>query len=524
MRILSRGLTACIVWLLGIPPAFAASSKLSQAELAELEGKVCTMYVVQQLRLTPAQKRELLRIRAKLTPVAEEYVRMNEAWHRDLRKYLKLYVGHYVLHGEYPTGKLQRALEQVEVGWSRRVHFIRTRSAPIADPFADSLSDRQKERLGKVTRSPFWVVGAHPIYIHAAVEDRTDPKASARRRGMVDWQRARWGVLTRAGYFCLAPYLEEALGVKSPSFPHWWDAGARIVEVWGEGVATRLTFLAGLNLDEAQLRMIAKTMRKCVPELEPERLLYVDVGEKCIRNAYTKALQKAEKTLARNRRFSEEDMRALVKIREAEKQRATKGLMPQAKVVAKVQAVVEKSLTESQIVRMITANRCMMPVRDAADAVRAGLVVQDRLNRIGKHLDLARQHQNWGTEACDGWWRQRMYEFTGGEGAFQRLTEPEKEETIQTAWRTVEEARRMSGDQYVAKRDGLCRDLLLLDKGTKCTDADLLRKLDDREWRKERTQAVIANEFCGQFTLALIEERLKQLEGGKRSGRRKRRK
>jgi hypothetical protein len=213
------GIVLGIGWLVGAG-ALSAADGLNRAGPAELEAKVCTMYVVRQLRPTATQKQELLRIRQEVVPMAAEYLESQRAWRRASRKAVSDYVEYSTRTGKFPPERIQKGLLAFDHPLIHMPRAFRLKAGPIADRFGDVLSTRQKTFLGKVAKERWRVVGADYLMEGGSREDETDSNLAEGERKRALSTRLMKGTFTRGGHIAVTPYLEEALGSAQSSFPH----------------------------------------------------------------------------------------------------------------------------------------------------------------------------------------------------------------------------------------------------------------------------------------------------------------
>ena len=507
-------------WLVGAV-ALGATDRLNRVGLAELEAKVCTMYVVRQLRLTGTQKQELLRIRQELAPIAGEHLKRLQTWRKATRKAVPDYVEYSTRTGKFPPERIQKGLEAFDHPLLHMPRAFRLKAGPIADRFGDVLNTRQKAFLGKVSREKWRVVGADYLMEGWSREDETDGGLTKEQRKMALSTRLMKGTFTRAGHIAVAAYLEEALGSAQSDFPHWWDMDLAITRQKRVAVSHKLTFLLGLHLEAEQMVDIVKCLRRYLPRAGRVPAYGEDLATKEGR-AYIKLLKKAGKTLGRGRPFPAEKMTKLQQARHLwldTQGKAKQGPSAAAKrhsAGMRICAAVRKTLSESQATRLLVMELCAVPNASVKDTARAGQVAGSRAAEIGTILDAARQRDDWGSDPCEAWWDEQMVRLQGSPMWVAQMTPAEKAASRAEATRVVEKVRGMPAAEYVAKREELSKDLLKLDLAASSllvARKKLAESGNVEELLREKIKVYFV--YGGPVLLPLLEARLKHLGMGR---------
>ncbi|MBT3288729.1 MAG: hypothetical protein HN380_15385 [Victivallales bacterium] len=529
MRSLHPRLALCVAWVVGIigPAAFAARERADRAGIAELEAKVATMYMVSQLKLSSMQKEAMLTIRKQIVPAAAKYLQRRQAWRKTTAKAVGDFVEYSTRTGEFPPDRIQKGLWHFDGEWLAMKRDFRTAVGPIVDGSGASLTPKQVERLKELAKDHWKIVGANYVFTGCASESETDSELTDVQRAGAVSQRVKVGTLSRVGYLCTAPYLEEALGVKNADFPHWWDMKEEVVQGKRLSTSGKLTFLIGINLKPEQLAEIAGSMRKNLPRAGRVACYGEDLstGEA---KSYVKALKSAAKTLGRGRAFSPEEMEDLRYDRCAwldnqGKRKATpEGNIKCRKAREKIYETVCETLTESQVTRMVATKDCPIPTQAVKGISRAGQVASDKVAKVGKIIDAARQRDDWGTADCDYWWKKQVVTLSGGQGKQARMCADEKATAQARATDVVERARDMSAAEYLAKREDMCEGLLDLNLG----EAHFLGVQEEAatpEGRQKLMDQKIRGFFIygGPNLLPLIDARLAHAGNGKSKKRRR---
>lgn len=518
----AAGFAGCLVALV-CGTSVHAKDDPTRADIAEMEAMVATSYIVDQLNLTPDQKQELLSVRKQLAPAAAKYLEHRQAWRKSTAKAVEDFVEFTTRTGEFPPEDIQSKLGEYDGGWHDMRRDFRQAVGPVAARFGGLLTADQTQCLKEIEEHKKRYPGADYVFTGFPLELLTETDAPEWRRLAASTQNARIVALTRAAYLCSAPYVEEALGEEGSGFPHWWDMREEAVQCKRLGTTGNLTFLIGINPSDEQLGAIAKILRKYCPRAGCVDAYAEDLGTAEGRK-YAKLLQRAVKGVKSGKQVDRDTMRELHDAQVA--WQTNQGEYRNfAKKTEAEQAIVEgiwEVLSTSQIARIAVTDDCPIPSQNVKGISRAGQVASDQLGKIGQLLDSVRRAENWGTPPGDEWWQQKVQWLLGGAKVCDRMGPEQREAAQQKAAAVAEQVRVMSTDEYIAKREEICAELLTLDPRNGKINY-VRREVESEEGQKRVVEGKIRWFFISNATsmLALVEARLEQVDGASGSGRRR---